>query len=68
MDMWEFFARIGLGIMLVVMQHACVKEILVQNGIIKKDAGLGPVVKFTIFIVAGLIFCLSWEFTMRQSS
>ena len=66
-DMWEFFARLGLGLMLVVMQHACVKEILVQNNIIKKDAGLGPVVKFTVFIVAGLIFCLAWEFTMDPS-
>jgi hypothetical protein len=64
-DMWEFFARMGLGIMLIVMQHNCVIDILVQNGVLKKDAKLGPVVIFTLFIVVGLVFCLMWQFQVQ---
>jgi hypothetical protein len=54
-EMWTFFARMGLGVMFVVMQKDVVKQILVQNNIIRKDMRIGPVVLFTTFIIVGLV-------------
>jgi len=62
LSMWTFFARMGLGIMLFVMQIDLVKIILEENKIINKGVRLGPVVTFTLCIAAGLIFSVGWEF------
>jgi hypothetical protein len=60
--MWTFFARLALALMLILMQKDLVKMILIQNNIINPKWKIGPVITFTVFIMAGLIFCVGWQF------